>query len=80
MAKRALYLQGLETTSLRVGEVAHKLGVEPNTLKRLARKLVVDFSDYRPYAKRRDAGENVEPFIADIHAPASGLPLFGRAA
>lgn len=79
MAKRALYLQGLDTSSLKVGDVASKLGVDKKTLQALARKLVVDFSDYRPYAKRRDGGEAVAPFTTDIHAPASGLPLFGRA-
>lgn len=77
MAKRVLYLQGLDTTSRKVVEVAVMLGVAPSTLKELARKLLMDFADYRPYAKRRDAGEKVLPFKADIHKPASELPMFG---
>lgn len=80
MAKRLLYLEGLDTTTRKVGEVARMLGLEPATLKAVARKLIIDFSDYRPYAKRRDAGEVMGESLRDIRRPASDLPLFGKAA
>lgn len=80
MAKRLLYLEGLDTKARKVGDVAGMLGLEVATLKAVARKLIIDFSDYRPYARRRDAGEEVVPKLREIRAPANGLPLFGRAA
>lgn len=79
MAKRALYLQGLDTSSRKVNDTARLMGLAPATLKAVARKLIIDFSDYRPYAKRRDAGEVVGPTSRDIHRPASELPIFGSA-
>lgn len=80
MAKRLLYLGGVDTANRKVSEVAQMVGVSVDSMKRVARRLIIDFADYRPHARRRDKGEEVAPRLAETRAAPDGLPLFGRPA
>lgn len=76
MAKRAMMLQGFAAEGRKVADAARAAGVGVDTAKSIARKLILDFPDYRPYARLEAKGEpRPAPFIrADL--PAHELPLF----
>jgi hypothetical protein len=77
-ARRALYIQGCAAEGRTVRDVAQAMRIAPEGIKRLARRFLIDFPDYRPFAKKRDAGEEIAATSRNIHEPADGLPLFGR--
>ncbi len=56
-AKRALYLEGLSGQERTVAYAAEALHVKPNTIKVLARRFMIDFADYRPYAGMEKKGQ-----------------------
>jgi hypothetical protein len=79
-AKRALYLQGLSADARCVKDAAKALGVSTDTIKTIARRYMIDFIDYRPYASLEKKGQPRPcPKIIDIHRPASALPIFAEA-
>lgn len=79
-AKRALYLEGLSGQERSVKYAAEALGVEPATIKTLARRFMIDFTDYRPYAALEKKGlPRPGPKTRNIHLPAADLPIFGAA-
>ena len=76
-AKRVLYLRGLAAEARTTRDVADVLGLAPATVKDIARRFMIDLADYRPYARRRDAGEVIPERSRNIHMSADHLPLFG---
>lgn len=80
-AKRALYLQGLSTQGRTIAYAAEALGVARSTVKVLARRFMIDFADYRPYASLEKKGlQRPGPKTRNIHAPAEALPIFAQGA
>jgi hypothetical protein len=77
MARRALYLKGLADTGCSLREARDKLGLAKTGVQSLCRKFLIDLTDYRPYAKKREKGETVAPASRNIHQPATSLPIFG---
>lgn len=77
MARRAIYLKGLAADGRSLGEAVGALGIAREGVKRLCRRFMIDLSDYRPYAKKRDAGEQISAASRNIHEPATALPIFG---
>lgn len=75
-AKRALYLQGLADRGCTVSEATAALKIASEGVKRIARRFMIDLTDYRPYAKRRDKGEEIAPKSRDIHQGVNGTALF----
>lgn len=79
-AKRALYLQGLGEDHRSVKDATKALGVSSDTVKTLARRYMIDFTDYRPYASFEKKGlPRPAPKVRDIHLPAAALPIFAGA-
>lgn len=76
MAKRALYLEALgEGRSIK--DAASAMGVQVATLQVVARKYMIDFVDYRPYAALEKKGlPRPQANCRDIHLPAGELPIF----
>lgn len=62
-AKLAVYLHGLSEQGRTLEHAATLLRRKPETVKVLARDFMIDFSDYRPFAKARDKGEIIEPRV-----------------
>ena len=60
-AKVAIYLLGLARDGRSLDYAAKSLRIEPETAKRYARDFLIDFADYRPFARERDKGVSVEP-------------------
>lgn len=60
-AKVALYLYGLAGQQRSVEYCAKALRRKPATIKAIARDFIIDLADYRPFAKQRDKGVDVEP-------------------
>lgn len=79
MAKRALMLEGYAAEGRKLSECANSLGIAVSTAKSIARKLVIDFPDYVPYARLVDKGEPRPAPYRRADKPASDLPLFGAA-
>ena len=80
MAKRALMLAAMAEQGRSTKDAAAALRISCSTVKRVARKLIIDFSDYRPFAAAEKKGEDrPAPFTRDIAQPASSLPLFSAA-
>jgi hypothetical protein len=80
MARRALYLKGLADRGCSLKEASDALGIASSGVRELCRTFLIDLANYRPYAKKRDAGEAVSPKSRDIHKPAHELPVFGSQA
>lgn len=60
-AKLCIYLQGLSEQGRSLSYAASLLRRKPATIKALSREFMIDFSDYRPYARERDKGATVLP-------------------
>jgi hypothetical protein len=59
-AKVAVYLMGLSRDGRSVSEACTALRRSEATIKDYAREFMIDFSDYRPFARMRDKGEHVK--------------------
>ncbi len=76
-AKRALMMQGYAAEGRTLKESTKALGISERSARLLARRFMIDFTDYRPYAGREKKGlERPAPFVRPVE-PAEGLPLFG---
>ena len=76
MAKRALMLQGYSVEGRALKDAAKTLKISAKTAKMLARKFIIDFPDYRPYARLEAKGEaRPAPFLR-ADKSATDLPLF----
>jgi hypothetical protein len=60
-AKQALYLYGLAQQGRSISYAASLLRRKPEVVKKIAREFLIDLADYRPFAKRRDKGEEILP-------------------
>ncbi|WP_420140181.1 hypothetical protein [Sphingomonas sp.] len=60
-AKVALYLMGLAEQGRSLDYAAGALQKKPSTVRTYARDFLIDFADFRPFAKQRDKGEVIEP-------------------
>lgn len=77
MAKCALLLKSYADEGKRLWEAEELLGISHSSAQRIARKMLIDFVDYRPYAALEKKGEpRPLPGQRDIAKPASDLPLF----
>jgi len=76
MSLRATLLRGYADDGKKIGEAAELVGVATSTAKAVARKLIIDFRDYRPYARLEKKGEARPDPISREMDPASDLPLF----
>lgn len=77
MAKRAMLLRSYAEQDFTLAKACDMVGIAKSTGKRVARKPMIDFTDYRPYAAKEKKGEaRPAPFARDTARPASELPLF----
>lgn len=60
-AKIALYLSGLAGEGRTLTYAASALRLQPSTIRTYAKDFLIDFSDYRPFARDRDKGVEVSP-------------------
>ncbi|MBO9624146.1 MAG: hypothetical protein J7500_15670 [Sphingomonas sp.] len=75
-AKTGLMLQAYAAEGVGITDCVKKLHIAKSTAQRIARKLMIDFVDYRPYANLEKKGEpRPEPFFRPDR-PAEELPLF----
>lgn len=76
MSLRATLLRGYASQGKPIAEAAKLVGVAKSTAQKVARILIIDFDDYRPYAAKEKKGEpRPQPFIRPEN-PATNLPLF----
>lgn len=76
MSLRATLLRGYADQGKPIAEAAKLCGIAKSTAQSVARKLIIDFSDYRPYAAKEKKGEErPAPFVHPDN-PAVNLPLF----
>ena len=77
MAKRSFLLKTYAAEGKTIKDAAKLVGISRSSAVTMARKMVIDFPDYRPYAAKEKKGESrPDPFFRNIAQPASGLPLF----
>ncbi|MBH9537506.1 hypothetical protein [Novosphingopyxis sp. YJ-S2-01] len=77
MAKRGLLLQAYADDGRTLKASARLLSISDASCKELARKLLIDFPDYRPYQRLEKKGlPRPIPATRDIALPASELPMF----
>lgn len=77
MAKRAIMLKGFAAEGRSLHHTCQSLDIPKASAQKLARRFIIDFSDYRPYAaKERKGIARPDPYSRDVMLPASGLPLF----
>lgn len=77
MAKRALLLKSYADEGKKLSDAARLVGIAKATAQSVARKLLIDFVDYRPYANLEAKGlDRPCPGGRNIALPASELPLF----
>ena len=55
--KIALYLNGLAGQSCTVDRAAALMRMKANTIKKYSREFMIDFADYRPFAKLEEKGK-----------------------
>ena len=78
MAKRAIMLKGYAAEGRSLSHAAKLLKISKESAQALARRFVIDFTDYRPYAGvEKKGGVRPSPFSRNVALPASDLPLFG---
>jgi transposase len=76
LAKRSMLLKAYAGEGKKVYDAACLVGISEQTAKRVARKMIIDFVDYRPYAAKEKKGEaRPEPYFRE-DLPAANLPLF----
>lgn len=76
MSLRATLLRGYAAQGKPIAEAAKLVGVAKSTAQDVARKLIIDFTDYRPYAAKEKKGlPRPAPFVREDN-PAINLPLF----
>lgn len=76
MSLRATLLRGYADQGKTIVEAVKLVGVAKSTAQDVARKLIIDFTDYRPYAAKEKKGEpRPAPFVREDN-PAINLPLF----
>ena len=76
MSLRATLLRGYADQGKPIDEAAKLVGIAKATAQKVARLLIIDFTDYRPYAAKEKRGEDrPSPFIHSDN-PATNLPLF----
>lgn len=76
MSLRATLLRGYADQGKPIAEAAKLCGIAKATAQKVARILIIDFDDYRPYAAKEKRGESrPSPFVHDDN-PATNLPLF----
>lgn len=77
MAKRSMLLKAYAEEGKSIKEAAELIGISRSSAVSIARKMIIDFHDYRPYAAKEKKGEGrPDPFFRDIARPSSELPLF----
>lgn len=77
MAKKSMLLKSYADEGKRLMECAVLVGISKSSAQRVARKLLIDFCDFRPYAGKEKKGEaRPTPGQRDIARPAADLPLF----
>lgn len=77
VAKRALMLRGFSEEGRTIKDAAKALKVAESSARKIARRLMIDFPDYRPYESMEKKGlERPKPFFRP-DLPAEELPLFG---
>ena len=77
MAKRSMLLKAYACEGKTIKEAAKLIGISRHSAVVIARKMIIDFPDYRPYAAKEKKGEErPDPFFRDIACPAESLPLF----
>lgn len=77
MAKYGLMMQGFAEQGRSLKECVSSLRIAKSSAQKIARRLMIDFPDYRPYAALEKKGEaRPAPFFRP-DLPASDLPLFG---
>lgn len=77
MAKRSMLLKAYAADGKTIKEAAKLIGISRSSAVTIARKMIIDFADYRPYAARERKGEpRPDPYFRDIAQSASSLPLF----
>lgn len=76
-AKRALMLRGFSEQGKTLSYSAEQLHISRQHAQRIARRFIIDFSDYRPYAlkERKGLPREMKP-KRNISLPAANLPLF----
>lgn len=76
LAKRSMLLKAYADEGKALTEAAKLVGISKATAQKVARKMIIDFADYRPYAVMEKKGEaRPEPYFRE-NLPASNLPLF----
>ncbi len=76
MSLRATLLRGYADQGKPIAEAAKLVGIAKSTAQRVARMLIIDFSDYRPYAAKEKKGEDRPLPFVQADNPATNLPLF----
>jgi hypothetical protein len=56
-AKVAVYLRGLSEDGKTLDEAASLMRRKPDYIRRYAREFLIDFADYRPFARAEKAGK-----------------------
>ncbi|BAK66863.1 hypothetical protein SLG_21880 [Sphingobium sp. SYK-6] len=77
MAKRALLMRSYADQGKKIKEAASLVGISLNSAKTVARRMLIDFADWRPYARLEAKGlDRPQPGERNIAQPANELPLF----
>lgn len=76
MSLRATLLRGYADQGKKLADAAKLCGIAKSTAQAVSRKLIIDFTDYRPYAALEKKGQaRPDPFFREMQ-PATDLPLF----
>lgn len=77
MAKKALLLKAYSEEGKTIRQSASLVGIAVDSAKRVSRKMLIDFTDWRPYARLEKLGQKrPSPGQRDIAMPVKDLPLF----
>ncbi len=77
MAKCAMLLRSYAEQGKPLYMAEQLVGISHSSAQRIARKMLIDFVDYRPYAALEKKGQpRPTPGQRNIAKPASELPLF----
>lgn len=78
MSLRATLLRGYAEQGKPIQEAAILVGIAKSTAQKVARLLIIDFADYRPYAAKEKKGEDRPAPFVRADNPAISLPLFAN--